>query len=358
MGLTWRRAGGSAAVLASVTLLLLLRPRPTQPPAASDARAADRGWEAAARAGVQQATAASRRPSVADSDRSAARPTPSAAPRTAAPQAAPAGPPLPPPPPPPTPHRRLPPCSGGQPGRWVATPAQEPGVVSPDAPLEAGGGRPLPAMWEPEPSATCQYRHFTLAEAAKTLAKQQLVFAGDSMMRKLWYTFVHLILDPPGARPGQRVATKKDKTIVYSPALRTSGQFLWAPYGRRHNAGLGGDTRTVFPYDSVLHELYTGAEHPKPAGSHPAGTAAKGSGVACERPCLLARSSLQPGDERLCSVGIGSGKHEQWQRFCEPPTTIVLHVGLWMTESWEENVADFAGYLLRTIMIATYPHSS
>ena len=42
-----------------------------------------------------------------------------------------------------------------------------------------------------------------------------------------------------------------------------------------------------------------------------------------------------------CELTVGQGKHQVWDRFCSRPTALVLSVGLWQTERWEQNVADF-----------------
>ena len=55
-------------------------------------------------------------------------------------------------------------------------------------------------------------------------------------------------------------ASSKDKTLVYSPSMEISTQFIWAPYAKRHNKDLGGDTRKVFPYEAIVGELFGDGE--------------------------------------------------------------------------------------------------
>jgi hypothetical protein len=71
---------------------------------------------------------------------------------------------------------------------------------------------------EYKPSLDCGgYKHYTVSEAQELLRGRQIVFAGDSLMRKLYYEFSQTVI--LGSPTIGEFGTKKDKTILRSVAI-------------------------------------------------------------------------------------------------------------------------------------------
>lgn len=165
-------------------------------------------------------------------------------------------------------------------------------------------------------------------------------------MRKLYYEFSQSLITTTTTT----FKSKKDKTIVRAEDMNLSTQFIWAPYANIRNRDLGGDTRTIFPYQAILAELFA----PQPPTSEENLTIAHGefsshaARPAESRPTKLARLQGRTQEvgagpaAQLCQVGIGPERHQTWDRFCARPSALILSVGLWQTEAWERNVADFS----------------
>jgi hypothetical protein len=170
----------------------------------------------------------------------------------------------------------------------------------------------------------------------------QVVFAGDSLMRKLYYEFTQSVITTSVST--RTYKAKKDKTILRAEDMDLSTQFIWAPYAKRRNKDLGGDSRTVFPYEAILGELFS----PQPPSNKTSATTAEQSlSPAAPKPRLQGRTQEvgEGASAELCRVGVGQGRHQTWERFCARPSALVLSVGLWQTESWQSNVADFTAMI-------------
>lgn len=193
-----------------------------------------------------------------------------------------------------------------------------------------------------DPSVNCTgYKHFTLSQADALLRGKQVVFAGDSLMRKLYYEFIQSSVIPVSvsSHSYNRYKSKKDKTVLRMEDMNFSTQFIWAPYAKRRNKDLGGDSRTVFPYEAIVGELFS----PHPPSEKTSENNAKQS-----YPLRLEGRTKEVGEgaaAELCRVGVGQGRHQTWDRFCARPSVLVLSVGLWQTESWQSNVADFSAMI-------------
>jgi hypothetical protein len=165
-----------------------------------------------------------------------------------------------------------------------------------------------------------------------------VVFAGDSLIRKLYYEFTQAVITT--ATSSVAFKSKKDKTILRVEDMNLSTQFIWAPHAKRRNKDLGGDSRTVFPYEAILGELFS-PEPPMTSSVAPAASSGRSLDTAAARLQGRTEDVGAGAEAQLCQVGVGQGRHQTWERFCARPTDLVLSVGLWQTESWQSNVADF-----------------
>eukprot|EP01043_Picozoa_sp_COSAG02_P046010 COSAG02_NODE_4265_length_5572_cov_3.251416_8_plen_468_part_00 len=182
------------------------------------------------------------------------------------------------------------------------------------------------------------YKHFTVSQAEALLRGKQVVFAGDSLMRKLYYEFTQSSVILSSVSP-HTYKSKKDKTILRVEDMDFSTQFIWAPYAKRRNKDLGGDSRTVFPYEAILGELFS---------SQPPSEKTLENNAKQSYPLQLEGRTQEVGEgaaAELCRVGVGQGRHQTWDRFCARPSALVLSVGLWQTESWQSNVGDFSAMI-------------
>jgi|EP01047_Picozoa_sp_COSAG01_P018789 hypothetical protein len=192
---------------------------------------------------------------------------------------------------------------------------------------------------------------------------------------------------------GRRTAsTTADAKAVYDAAAGVGMQHIWAPYNRRKNKNLGADTRRVFPYDTILAELHDRSSAPvvvaergrrwdveRWARAPPeaelcavglrwrravTNTTVSGDAGCREvgrlphQPCVLVGRSggrhnrdagpLPPRvGECMPPSPRGGGASapmacspQQWTRFCQAPTVVVLNFGLWQTEEWKANAHD------------------
>ena len=109
--------------------------------------------------------------------------------------------------------------------------------------------------------------------------------------------------------------------------MEISTQFIWAPYAKRHNKDLGGDTRKVFPYEAIVGELFGDGEIVAATDDALKDIAvSRAGGLATAQ--LVKREAMQDqlgkavaGVER-CELTVGQGKHQVWDRFCSRPTAV------------------------------------
>ena len=130
-----------------------------------------------------------------------------------------------------------------------------------------------------------------------------MVFAGDSLIRKLYYEFTQAVITTSTSSVAFK--SKKDKTILRVEDMNLSTQFIWAPYAKRRNKDLGGDSRTVFPYEAILGELFS-PEPPMTSSVAPAASSGRSDDTAAAR--LQGRTEdVGAGAEAQASVGTGTG---------------------------------------------------
>jgi hypothetical protein len=239
------------------------------------------------------------------------------------------------------------PCTGGEGGRWIdAVPG----------PLRLGAG----PKYELDSAATrghCVYKDWTVVDAYKQLQKsggQQILFMGDSILRRVYETFWQKMLPRSTTvqvalyRPSRWPNDNHDDFIVEydygGPGIAT--QHLWAPYIRGRNENIKKDTRHVYSYEKMLRSLQMHAGR-QPLGTGdkaPSPTFSDGVGVKVfdrELPALPWRGGKPQPLAELCIFGEENGSEnnhkKKWERYCNPPSTVVINFGIWQTMEWEQN---------------------